>query len=68
MSLEYTHTITNSCGDELIEIQCDERGVRVCEAGNSGRGVALEREQYDALVAAVMKYDAMRQIAEAPNA
>lgn len=66
MSLEFTDVISDGEYD-LFEITCDDRGVSIREADGSRR-ISLERDQFDKLLATVMKYDAMRKIAEGVHA
>lgn len=65
--VEYTEIITNQCGDEIFEIICG--GGRICIREDDVARIhytSLERHEFDQLVAAVAKYDAMVAIAT-PN-
>jgi len=60
-SIEYTETITDQCDEVVFEFRLEETGFRITDA--HGRSVSLERHEFDQLIAAVAKYDAMVAIA-----
>lgn len=61
-SIKYTEIIANQCGDDVVEITCDYLGIHIGEA-DSTRRITLEPHEFDQLVAAVAKYDAMVAVA-----